>query len=77
MKEHHPIEWKAAAIVDKAKGRKELALKEALHIQLTPKEQRFNRDVGVELPVCWVATIRALIRSPSPTTRPRLPPGHD
>ena len=75
--EHHPIEWKAAAIVDKAKGRKELALKEALHIQLTPKEQRFNRDVGVELPVCWVATIRALRRSLSPTTRPRLPRGHD
>ena len=40
--EHHPIERKAAATVDKAKGRKELALKEVLHIQLTPKEQRFN-----------------------------------
>ena len=57
--EHHPIAWKEAEIVDRAKGRKELTVKEALHIQMTSKEQPFNRDVGIELPVCWVATVKA------------------
>ena len=47
--EHHPIDWEGAAIVDRARRRRELSIKEALHIQLTPEQQRFNRDVGLEL----------------------------
>ena len=39
---------------------KELLLKEALHISLTSEEQRFNRDVGLELQGCWVSTLKAL-----------------
>ena len=32
---HHPILWKEASVVDQARIRKELLLKEALHIGLT------------------------------------------
>ena len=31
----------------------ELLVKEALHIQMTPSEERFNRDEGLEVPRCW------------------------
>ena len=57
---HHPILWKEASVVDQARTRKELLLKEALHISLTSEEQRFNRDVGLELQGCWVSTLKAL-----------------
>ena len=57
---HHPILWKKASVVDQARTRKELLLKEALHISLTSEEQRFNRDVGLELQGCWVSTLKAL-----------------
>ena len=36
----------------------ELLLKEALHIQMTPSEERFNRDGGLEVPGCWIAVMR-------------------
>ena len=48
-KEHHPIRWEETSIVDQARRPKELLLKEALHIQTTPAEERFNRDGGLEL----------------------------
>ena len=51
--QQHPIAWEKAAAVDQARRKKELILKEALHIQITPEEQRFNRDVGLELPA-WM-----------------------
>ena len=57
---HHPILWKEASVVDQARTRKELLLKEALHIGLSSEEQRFNRDVGLELQGCWVSTLKAL-----------------
>ena len=57
---HHPILWKEASVVDQARTRKELLLKEALHIGLTSEEQRFNRDVGLELQGCWVSMLKAL-----------------
>ena len=31
---------------------------EALHIQMTPSEERFNRDGGLEVPGCWIAVMR-------------------
>ena len=37
-----------------------LFLKEALHIQMTSAEDRFNRDGGVELPGCWIVTLKSL-----------------
>ena len=39
---------------------KRLLLKEALHIQMTPAGECFNRDRGLELPDLWIATLRQL-----------------
>ena len=36
----------------------ELLVKEALHIQMTPSEKRFNRDGGLEVPGCWTAVMK-------------------
>ena len=33
-------------------------MKEALHIQMTPVEERFNQDGGLEVPGCWTAVMR-------------------
>ena len=35
--------------MDHARRRRELSIKEALHIQLTLEQQHFNRDVSLEL----------------------------
>ncbi len=35
------------------------SLKEALHIQMTPDNNKFNRDIGLELPGCWLSMLRA------------------
>jgi len=42
----------------RARGQEELLLKEALHIQMTPEEERFNRDRGLEILGCWTALMR-------------------
>ena len=39
---------------------KELLLKEALHIQMAQAEECFNHDRGLELPDCWMTTLRRL-----------------
>ena len=57
---HHPINWEETSVVDRARRHGELMLKEALHIQMTPAGDRFNRDGGVELPGCWIATLKTL-----------------
>ena len=36
----------------------ELLVKEGLYIQMTPSEERFNQDRGLEVPDCWTAVIR-------------------
>ena len=54
---HHSIRWEEISVVDRARRQGELLLKEALHIQMTPAEDHFNCDGGVELPGCWIATI--------------------
>ena len=53
-------EWNETKVLDQARRRQELMIKEASHINLTPEDQRFNRDGGLELPACWVATLKAL-----------------
>ena len=56
----HSIIWKEASIIDRARRHKELLLKEALHIHMTPADQRLNREGGLELPGCWSATLKRL-----------------
>ena len=50
--------WEETLVINRA-------MKEALHIrlthiQLTPKGQCFNGDVRLELPDCWVSTIKVI-----------------
>ena len=52
-----PINWEETTVLDRGRGQ-ELLLKEALHIQMTPSEERFNRDGGLEVPGCWIAVMR-------------------
>ena len=42
-------------ILQRASHTMELVMKEALCIQSTPADSRFNRDGGYELPDCWFA----------------------
>ena len=75
-KDHHTIKWEETAVVDMARHPRELLLKEAIHIQMTPAEERLNRDAGLELPGCWVAALRKQEGTtnragPTPTDRSR------
>lgn len=36
----------------------QLWLKEALRIHMTPAEEQLDRDTGLEIPGCWMATLR-------------------
>ena len=53
----HLIHWEDTTVLDHGRGQ-ELLMKEALHIQMTPSEERFNRDGGLEVPGCWTAVMR-------------------
>ena len=54
---HHPNHWEETTVLDHGRGQ-ELLVKEALHIQMTPVEERFNRDGGLEVPGYWTAEMR-------------------
>ncbi len=56
--QHHPIKWEEVRVVDRASKNRELKIKEALHIQMTPGN-KFNRDIGLELPGCWQSMLHA------------------
>ena len=40
---HHPIDWEETIVLDHGR-RQKLLVKEALHIQMTSSEERFNQD---------------------------------
>ena len=54
--EGHPVAWDKATILDKDSMRMRLVIKEALHIS-SNKGTLMNRDTGLELPGCWLATL--------------------
>ena len=54
---YHPIHWEETIVLDHDRGQK-LLVKEALHIQMTPSEEHFNRDGGMEVPDCWTTVMR-------------------
>ena len=58
--EQHAIEWDNTTVIDRSSNRMNLMLKEALHIQLSPKQQQMNRDSGTDIPGCWVSTISGM-----------------
>ncbi len=42
--QHHPIKWEEVRVVGRASKNRGLKFKEALHIQMTPDNNKFNRD---------------------------------
>ena len=71
-----PVGLEETTVVDMARHLSKLLLKEAIHIQMTPTEERINRDTGLELPGYWVAALRRQEDSinragPTPTDRLR------
>ena len=54
----HRIDWDTVDIVNTASQKMELLVKEAIHIQRTPKELLLNRDNGWQIPESWNATLR-------------------
>ena len=54
---YHPIDWEETTVLDHGRGQ-DLLVKEALHIQMTPSEECFNWDGGLEVPGCWIAVMR-------------------
>ena len=44
---HHLIHWEETTVLNHGRGQ-ELLVKEALHIQITPAEEHFNRDEGLD-----------------------------
>ena len=55
--QHHPIKWEEVRVVNRASKDRELKIKYGLHIQMTP-DNKFNRDIGLELPRCWLFILR-------------------
>ena len=45
----HSPDWEGIKILDTASRKKELLVKEAIYIQLTPSEQLLNRDSGWQI----------------------------
>ena len=56
----HTIDWSDVRILDEAPKNSVLLIKEALHIRLRPTEDKINRDLGLDVPECWVHTIKTL-----------------
>ena len=54
----HRIDWDTVEIVDTASKKMELLVKEAIHIQQTPKELLLNRDNSWQIPESCNATLR-------------------
>ena len=54
---HHLIDREETTVLDHGRGQ-ELLVKEGLHIQMTPSEECFNQDGGLEVPGCWIALMR-------------------
>jgi len=48
---HHHINWEETTVLDRVRGQGKLQLKEALHMEMTPAEECFNQDRGLEIPV--------------------------
>ena len=46
-----------------------LPVKEALHFHMTPAEEHLNRDIGLEIPRCWLAAVRKQETRPTAPTR--------
>ena len=71
----HPIQWEETSIVDHTRGHRELLLKEAIHIRSTHPQEHSNRDIGTDLPSCWLTVQKAREQRAPDRARSR-PSGH-
>ena len=79
--QQHQVDWDATRVLDRAARPVQLKVKEALHIEKTPANNRLNRDGGYKLPGCWIATIKKLgggdkRASANRASAPPSAPGH-
>ena len=56
--EQHQMDWAMTSVIDRAEGRMELVVKEALHIGLRSGDELMNRDKGMDLPGCWLSVVK-------------------
>ncbi len=56
--QHHSIKWEEVRVVDRASKNPELKIKEALHILMTPDNNKFNRD-RFRASGCWLSMLHA------------------
>ena len=52
------MKWEEVRVVDRASKNHELKIEEALHIQMTPDNKKFNRDIGSEFSVACILSSR-------------------
>ncbi len=51
--------WEEVRVVDRASKNRELDLGSFLHIQMTPDNKKFNRNIVLELSGCWLSMLCA------------------
>ncbi len=44
-------------VVDRAIKNREIKIKKVLCIQMTPHNKKFNRDIGLKFPGCWLSML--------------------
>ena len=54
------MDWDGTRVLDRAARPVQLKVKEALHIERTPANNRLNQDGDYELPGCWITTMKKL-----------------
>ena len=67
----HNQKWENTTIIDSAKNKHTLQIKEALHIQLAGRDRLFNRDCGVATSECWSSIIMRHCKKNTPTIQPQ------
>jgi len=58
-KKHYPILWQETKIMDRASRTIQKRVKKSFKFNLPSK----NQDVGLELPSCWISTLKNLTRN--------------
>ena len=58
--QQHQVDWDGTRVLDRAARPVQLKVKEVLHIERTPTNNRLNQDRGYELPGCWITTMKKL-----------------
>ena len=58
--QQHQVDWDESRVLDRATRHVHLKVKEALHIERIPANNRLNRDGGYELSGSWITMMKKL-----------------